>query len=58
MNTDDRGKGIPNSSLKIDSVCPRCESMEFELKNYSLARHEGEVRCARCGEFIRVFDAE
>jgi predicted Zn finger-like uncharacterized protein len=57
MNTDEQGRPIPNSTFTMNGVCPKCGSTEFELKNYSLAMHDGDVHCARCGQFIRVFDA-
>jgi uncharacterized Zn finger protein (UPF0148 family) len=58
MNTDEQGRGIENSSLVVNNTkCPKCGSTEFELKNYSMMWHDGDIHCARCGEFIRRFDA-
>ncbi len=57
MNTDDHGKEIRNSHLSVPTTCPDCGSAEFEMRNYSLLWHEGDIHCARCGKFIRTFDA-
>lgn len=43
--------GLPNTK------CPECGSEEFEMRNYSMMWHEGDIHCAKCGEFIRTFDA-
>ena len=40
-----------------NTECPDCGSTEFEMHNYELAWHEGDIHCARCGKFIRRFDA-
>jgi len=40
-----------------NTKCPKCGSTEFEMRNYSMMWHDGDIHCARCGEFIRVFDA-
>lgn len=42
------GKPIP---------CPKCGGTTFEMRNYSMMWHDGDIHCAACGEFIRVFDA-
>lgn len=58
MNTDDQGKEIPNSVLTVNNTqCPDCGAIEFEMKNYSEIWHDGDIHCARCGKFIRRFDA-
>jgi uncharacterized Zn finger protein (UPF0148 family) len=58
MNTDDKGNVIKDSSLTVNNtVCPECGSTEFELKNYSMMWHDGEIYCAKCGKYIRLFDA-
>lgn len=58
MNTDDHGRVIPDSILTApNTVCPDCGSTEFEMRNYSMMWHEGDIHCARCGKFIRKFDA-
>jgi len=40
-----------------DGAVPKCGSTEFEMRNYEAMWHEGDIHCARCGEFIRRFDA-
>ena len=58
MNTDDQGKEMPNSAFHVNNTtCPKCGSTEFELKNYSMMWHEGDIHCAKCGQFIRYYDA-
>ena len=58
MNTDDEGKEIQNSSLAVsNTTCPDCCSTDFELRNYSMMWHDGDIHCANCGKFIRTFDA-
>lgn len=57
MNTDDEGKEIKNSFMSGGGRCPNCGSTETEMRNYSMMWHEGAIHCAKCGEFIRIFDA-
>jgi ribosomal protein S27AE len=40
-----------------NTTCTECGSTDFEMRNYEMAWHEGDIHCARCGEFIRRFDA-
>lgn len=43
-----------------DAQCPnpKCGAVgEVEMRNYEVAWHEGDVHCARCGAYIRRFDA-
>lgn len=40
-----------------NTVCPECGSTEFEMRNYSMMWHDGDIHCAKCGRFIRRFDA-
>ena len=56
-NTNDSGAIIGNSVFTMDSVCPECGSTEFELRNYNMVFHDGDIHCARCGKYIRMFDA-
>jgi len=57
MNTNEYGKEIPNSHLSVNDVCPKCGGKEFEMRNYSEIWHDGDIHCAGCGQFIRIFDA-
>ena len=51
---DKRSDGI----LAVNNTqCPNCGSTDFEMRNYDMAWHEGDIHCARCGRFIRRFDA-
>jgi len=40
-----------------DTKCPECGSAAFEMRDYELMWHEGNIHCAECGKFIRRFDA-
>jgi ribosomal protein S27AE len=40
-----------------NTKCPDCGNDQFEMRNYSLMWHDGDIHCARCGKFIRSFDA-
>jgi uncharacterized Zn finger protein (UPF0148 family) len=57
MNTDDQGQDIPDSVFSMEDVCPDCGAAKFELRNYSEIWHDGDIHCAKCGTFIRRFDA-
>ncbi len=41
-----------------NTFCPGCGSREFEMRNYEMMWHEGDIHCAKCGKFIRRFDAD
>lgn len=56
-NTDESGRVIENSVFRMAGRCPECGSNEFELRNYNMAFHDGDIHCANCGWFIRTFDA-
>ena len=43
--------------MTTDFKCPDCGSTEFEMRNYSVMWHKGDIHCASCGKFIRLFDA-
>jgi hypothetical protein len=58
MHTDDEGKEVGDAVLTVaNTKCPECGSEQFELRNYSMIWHDGDIHCARCGKFIRCFDA-
>lgn len=57
MNTDDEGREIRDSVFTLKAVCPQCGGTEFELRNYSMMWHDGDIHCAKCGKFIRSYDA-
>jgi len=58
MNTDDEGREMPDSMITVaNTSCPDCGSTEFEMRNYSMMWHEGDIHCKNCGRFIRTFDA-
>jgi Zn ribbon nucleic-acid-binding protein len=42
---------------KGPAKCPECGATDFEMRNYEMMWHEGDIHCARCGKFIRRFDA-
>lgn len=37
------------------TVCPDCGSTEFVMKNYFAG--DGDVHCAKCGRYIRMWNA-
>ncbi len=57
MNTDDQGRDMPDSIFSMIGVCPKCGGTEFEVRNYSMLWHDGDIHCAVCGRYIRGFDA-
>lgn len=57
VNTDCAGREMPNSSFALGEKCQDCGSTDFVLRDYSMAAHDGDIHCAKCGKFIRVFDA-
>jgi hypothetical protein len=57
MNTDVFGNEIKDSSFTLNNTTCECGSTEFELRNYSETFHDGDIHCAKCGKYIRLFDA-
>jgi uncharacterized Zn finger protein (UPF0148 family) len=50
--------GIGSDTVSMaNTKCPDCGSTEFEMRNYEMMWHEGDIHCAQCGKFIRRFDA-
>lgn len=41
----------------LPGVVCQCGSTDFEMRNYSMMWHDGDVYCAQCGKFIRSWDA-
>lgn len=43
----------------IDDVekCPKCGGTNFEVRNYDMAFHDGEVWCIDCDKYVRGYDA-
>lgn len=39
--------------------CPKCSASpeHYEIRNYDMMWHDGDIHCGQCGEFIRSFDA-
>jgi hypothetical protein len=39
--------------------CPKCgaDPSHYEMRNYSMMWHEGDIYCTLCDTFIRYFDA-
>jgi uncharacterized Zn finger protein (UPF0148 family) len=46
-----------NTVGMTNTKCPECGATEFEMRNYEMMWHEGNIHCAQCGKFIRRFDA-
>jgi len=56
--SDAENNPILHGSVTVaNTACPDCGSTEFEMRNYEQLWHEGDIHCARCGKFIRRFDA-
>lgn len=37
--------------------CPECYSTKMKLENYTMSQQDGDVICAQCGTYIRMYDA-
>jgi uncharacterized Zn finger protein (UPF0148 family) len=37
--------------------CPKCGGSNFEVRNYDLMWHDGEVWCTDCDVYVRGYDA-
>ena len=61
MNEDDKKVEEVLDTLDTGHInrnrCKKCGSTETVMKNYSMMWHEGDIYCAKCGEYIRMFDA-
>jgi ribosomal protein S27AE len=54
----DQDNNVEDGILTLsNTVCPECGSAEFEMRNYEMSFHEGDIHCAQCGKFIHRFDA-
>lgn len=39
-------------------ACPKCQKTDsFEVRNYDMKWHDGEVWCTRCEVYVREYDA-
>jgi hypothetical protein len=57
VEKDKDGVYRDNAVAVANTQCPECGSREFEMRNYSMMWHDGDIHCAKCGKFIRRFDA-
>jgi uncharacterized Zn finger protein (UPF0148 family) len=37
--------------------CPKCGGTNFEVRNYSMMWHDGDVYCVPCNQYVRGYDA-
>jgi predicted Zn finger-like uncharacterized protein len=37
--------------------CPKCGGTRFVVKNYDIIWRDGDVHCADCDTYVRVYDA-
>lgn len=37
--------------------CPQCGGTNFEVRDYDMMWHDGEVWCADCDVYVRRYDA-
>lgn len=37
--------------------CPKCGGKNFEVINYDMMWHDGDVYCVDCGAYVRMYDA-
>jgi len=42
---------------KDRNTCKECGSTNLEVRNFSLAWHDGQVHCSDCGAYVREYDA-
>ena len=50
-------KKEPEQNEEDSDKCPECGGSEFELVNYSMMWHDGDVVCIYDGTYIRSWDA-
>ena len=55
--SDEKNNEVEGVLTVSNTQCPKCGSTEFEMRNYEMMWHEGDIHCEKCGEFIRHFDA-
>ena len=36
---------------------PKMRQQKYEVRNYDMMWHDGDVHCADCGTYIRMYDA-
>lgn len=44
-------------AISKHQACPSCGGTNFEVRNYDLMWHDGDVHCVDCGAFVRIYDA-
>lgn len=50
---------IPSTSFQLaETQCPQCKGEEFELRNFAMGAHDGDIHCVHCGHYLRRFDAD
>ena len=50
-------KNEPGHIVNDYKACPKCGSKKFEVRNYDMMWHDGDVHCADCGTYVRMYDA-
>lgn len=57
MAHEDRIKIEPNHLINDYKKCPVCGGTHFEVRNYDLMWHDGDVYCIDCNVWVRTYDA-
>ena len=52
-----RDDGTIGHAVSDHKACPKCGSKEYEVRNYDEMWRDGDVHCADCGTYIRMYDA-
>jgi hypothetical protein len=56
MDNKDLNVGM-NHMINTYQKCPSCGGTNFEVRNYSLMWHDGDVYCKDCDVYVRGYDA-
>ena len=51
------GDGFVNCGINTYKRCPKCDGINFEVRDYDMMWHDGEVWCIDCNVYVRSYDA-
>lgn len=57
MSTDEEERREAPGVTCTREACAQCGSTETAMRDYDPRWHEGDIYCAKCGVFMRHFDA-
>jgi hypothetical protein len=46
-----------NHGVNTYKKCPKCGGTNFEVRNYDMMWHDGDVWCVDCDVYVRGYDA-